>query len=149
MTTFVSLYQASENIYNEFDKVMVIDGGKQVYLGPINKARAYFEGLGFAPRPRQTTPDYVTGCTDEFERQYAEGYSPENAPHDPETLAAAFRASEIAKDNEAEMDEYKASLKEATRQFEDFKIAVQESKRSGAKGSVYAVGFHQQVWALM
>ena len=29
-TTFVSLYQASENIYNQFDKVMVIDSGRQV-----------------------------------------------------------------------------------------------------------------------
>lgn len=148
-TTFVSLYQASENIYKEFDKVMVIDGGKEVYFGPIGKARAYFEGLGFAPRPRQTTPDYVTGCTDEFERQYAEGHSPENAPHSPETLAAAFAASDISKNLDKEMQDYRERLKQETKQYEDFKVAVRESKRSGAKRSVYAVGFHQQVWALM
>lgn len=148
-TTFVSLYQASENIYKEFDKVLVIDGGKQVYFGPSNTARAYFEGLGFAPRPRQTTPDYVTGCTDEFERQYAEGYSEENAPHDPESLAEAFKASQLSKDLAQEMTEYKARLKEAQQQHDDFRIAVQESKRTGAKKSVYAVGFHLQVWALM
>ncbi|KUI69206.1 ABC transporter G family member 11 [Cytospora mali] len=148
-TTFVSLYQASENIYKEFDKVMVIDGGKQVYFGPIDKARAYFEGIGFAPRPRQTTPDYVTGCTDEFEREYAPGYSEKNAPHSPETLAEAFKASVLSKDLDREMNEYKEHLKEATQQHEDFKIAVRESKRTGAKRSVYAVGFHQQVWALM
>lgn len=57
-TTFVSLYQASENIYREFDKVLVIDGGKEVYFGPAGKARQYFEGLGFAKRPRQTTREY-------------------------------------------------------------------------------------------
>ncbi|PSS03505.1 ABC-2 type transporter-domain-containing protein [Coniella lustricola] len=148
-TTFVSLYQASENIYREFDKVMVIDGGKQVYFGPTDKARAYFEGLGFAPRPRQTTPDYVTGCTDEFEREYAQGFSPENAPHDPESLSASFRASDVAKGVEQEMHEYQARLKEETEQYENFKLAVKESKRTGAKRSVYAVGFHQQVWALM
>lgn len=62
-TTFVSLYQASENIYSQFDKVMVIDQGRQVFLGPANEARAYFESLGFLPKPRQTTPDYLTGCT--------------------------------------------------------------------------------------
>ena len=148
-TTFVSLYQASENIYKEFNKVLVIDGGKQVYFGPVDKARSYFEGLGFAPRPRQTTPDYVTGCTDEFERQYAPGYSEKNAPHNPETLAEAFKASELSKDLDREMLEYKEHLKGATQQHEDFRIAVQESKRTGAKKSVYAVGFHQQVWALM
>lgn len=148
-TTFVSLYQASENIYREFDKVLVIDGGKQVYFGPTDKARAHFESIGFAPRPRQTTPDYVTGCTDEFERQYAPGYSEENAPHSPETLAEAFKASQLSKDLDREMAEYKESLKEATQQHEDFKLAIRESKRTGAKKSVYAVGFHQQVWALM
>lgn len=148
-TTFVSLYQASENIYKEFDKVMVIDGGKQVYFGPADKARAYFEGLGFAPRPRQTTPDYVTGCTDEFEREYAPGHSPENTPHSPETLQAAFQASDIAKDVDLEMKEYKTQLNEANEQYEDFRIAVRETKRTGAKRSPYSVGFHQQVWALM
>ena len=51
-TTFVSLYQASENIYNLFDRVMVLDSGKQVYLGPAKEARSYFESLGFAPRAR-------------------------------------------------------------------------------------------------
>lgn len=91
----------------------------------------------------------MTGCTDEFEREYAEGYSPKNAPHNSETLATAFKASEIAKDVEVEMKDYKERLKEANQQYEDFRIAVQESKRSGAKRSVYAVGFHQQVWALM
>ena len=61
-TTFVSLYQASENIYGQFDKVMVIDEGRQVFFGPAKEARAYFEGLGFKEKPRQTTPDYLTGC---------------------------------------------------------------------------------------
>jgi ABC-type multidrug transport system ATPase subunit len=62
MTSFVSLYQASENIYQQFDKVMVIDDGRCVYFGPAKEARAYFEGLGFLEKPRQTTPDYLTGC---------------------------------------------------------------------------------------
>ena len=65
-----------------------------MYFGPAKEARSYFESLGFAPRPRQTTPDYVTGCTDEFEREYAPGRSAENAPHDPESLMEAFRALE-------------------------------------------------------
>ncbi|KAI0407306.1 ABC-2 type transporter [Xylaria palmicola] len=148
-TTFVSLYQASENIYKLFDKVLVIDSGKQVYFGPTTEARSYFEGLGFLPRPRQTTPDYVTGCTDEFEREYADGYSPKNAPHSPETLAQAFDKSKYAQQLEAAMADYKARLDVETGKHDDFRAAVRESKRRGAKRSVYSVGFHQQVWALM
>ncbi|KAI1763372.1 ABC-2 type transporter-domain-containing protein [Hypoxylon sp. FL1150] len=150
-STFVSLYQASENIYRQFDKVLVIDAGKQVYFGPSSEARAYFEGLGFLPRPRQTTPDYVTGCTDEFEREYSDGYSPRNAPHSPETLAEAFETSRFAKQLSNEMTEYKAKLEheQEIERLNDFRMAVRESKRSGAKHSVYSVGFHLQVWALM
>ncbi|KAJ2991707.1 hypothetical protein NUW58_g2420 [Xylaria curta] len=148
-STFVSLYQASENIYKLFDKVLVIDSGKQVYFGPTTEARSYFEGLGFLPRPRQTTPDYVTGCTDEFEREYSDGYSPKNAPHSPETLAEAFEKSKYARLLDAEMADYKSRLDTETAKHDDFRVAVQESKRRGAKRSVYSVGFHQQVWALM
>ncbi|KFA80751.1 hypothetical protein S40288_05551 [Stachybotrys chartarum IBT 40288] len=148
-TTFVSLYQASENIYNLFDKVMVIDEGRQVFYGPAKEARAYFEGLGFAPRPRQTTPDYLTGCTDEFERQYAPGRSEKDAPHSPDSLLEAFRQSSYQKLLDTEMAEYKAALDEEKHRHEDFQVAVKESKRGASKKSVYQVGFHLQVWALM
>ena len=148
-TTFVSLYQASENIYNVFDKVMVIDGGKQVFFGPAREARAYFEGLGFAPRPRQTSPDYLTGCTDEFERDYAPGYSPQNAPHSPETLAEAFKNSSFSRTLDDEMAEYKNNLANDEAKHDDFAVAVRESKRSATKKSIYAIGFHLQVAGLV
>ena len=61
MTTFVSLYQAGEGIYEQFDKVLVIDGGRQVYFGPVAEARQYFVDMGWQDYPRQTTADYLTG----------------------------------------------------------------------------------------
>ncbi|KAG9245648.1 ABC-2 type transporter-domain-containing protein [Calycina marina] len=147
-TTFVSLYQASENIYKQFDKVLVIDSGREVFFGPAEEARAYFEGLGFAPKPRQTTPDYLTGCTDEFERDYAEGRSPENTPHDAETLAQAFLASKYSTALDQEMAKYTQSL--ASDQIrEHFQTAVSESKRMGASKSVYNIPFYLQIWVLM
>ena len=133
-TTFVSLYQASENIFSQFDKVLVIDGGRQAYFGPAKEARGYFESLGFEPRPRQTTPDYLTGCTDEFERAYAQGYSEENAPHDSASLAEAFERSEISRRLSDEMAAYKATLPEEEEKYHDFRIAVKESKQWGAGG---------------
>lgn len=148
-TTFVSLYQASENIYKLFDKVMVIDSGRMVYFGPTTTARAYFEGLGFAKRPRQTTPDYLTGCTDEFERDYAEGRGPHNSPYDAETLAKAFNESSIAADLDAEMAKYRQELMEERKSHEDFRVAVHESKRKASHKSVYSVPFYLQVWALI
>ncbi|KAG4438299.1 hypothetical protein IFR05_006234 [Cadophora sp. M221] len=148
-TTFVSLYQASENIYKQFDKVLVIDAGRQVYFGPSSEARAYFESLGFKEKPRQTSPDFLTGCTDPFEREYADGRSSENAPHSPETLAEAFDKSRFSTQLGNEMDEYRKSIAENKQRQEDFLTAVHDSKRKGASRSVYSIPFYLQVWALM
>ncbi|CAL3968740.1 unnamed protein product [Diplocarpon coronariae] len=148
-TTFVSLYQASENIYKQFDKVLVIDDGREVYFGPANEARAYFESLGFKEKPRQTSPDFLTGCTDQFEREYDEGRSSENAPHSPETLAEAFSKSKFATRLGEEMAQYRQLLAEDKQRQEDFKAAVHDSKRKGASKSVYSISFFLQIWALM
>lgn len=148
-TTFVSLYQASENIYSHFDKVMVIDQGRQVFLGPAKEARAYFEGLGFLPKPRQTTPDYLTGCTDPFEREYQSGYDETNAPSSPESLAIAFEKSEYATRSTEEIENYRAVVEENQQIYQDFKTAVMQGKRHAREKSVYSIPFYLQIWALM
>lgn len=149
VTTFVSLYQASESIYKTFDKVMVIDSGRCVYYGAANEARGYFEGLGFLEKPRQTTPDYLTGCTDPFEREYKQGRSADDVPSNPEALVEAFNKSEIATRNNKEMEEYRAEINKEKQVIEDFETAVHQSKRHASKRSVYSIPFHLQVWALM
>lgn len=149
-TTFVSLYQASETIYSQFDKVMVISEGRQVFFGPAKEARAYFESLGFLEKPRQTTPDYLTGCTDEFERDYKPGRSPENAPSTAESFVEAFNKSAYATRLEQEMTEYRASIQEEKQIYDDFQAAHKDAKRRHTpKHSVYSVPFYLQIWALM
>ena len=148
-TTFVSLYQASESIYSQFDKVMVIDEGRQVFLGPAQEARAYFEGLGFLPKPRQTTPDYLTGCTDPFEREYQEGRDTSNAPSSADDLVTAFEASEYASRLRDDMDDWRKRVKEEKQVYDDFRTAVLQGKRHASKKSVYSIPFYLQIWALM
>ena len=148
-TTFVSLYQASENIYSQFDKVLVIDQGRQVFFGPTSEARAYFEGLGFMQKPRQTTPDYLTGCTDEFEREYADDRDETNAPSSTDALVEAWTLSESAKRLDVEMEAWKATVKEEQHVYDDFQTAVKEQKRKTTPKSVYSIPFYLQVWALM
>lgn len=47
LTTIVTLYQAGNGIYNLFDKVLVLDEGKQIYYGPAASAKPFMEDLGF------------------------------------------------------------------------------------------------------
>lgn len=147
-TTFVSLYQASENIYSQFDKVLVIDSGRQVYFGPTSEARAYFEGLGFAPKPRQTTPDYLTGCTDVFERDFAEGRDASNVPSTPDQLEEAFRKSSHWERLGNEIEEYRRAIEAEEEAHEEFLKAVKEDKKKQSRKSVYTVPYYYQVWAL-
>lgn len=48
LTTIVTLYQAGNGIYNLFDKVLVLDEGKQIFYGPATAAKPFMEELGFA-----------------------------------------------------------------------------------------------------
>lgn len=149
LPNIVSLYQASENIYRLFDKVLVIHEGRQIYFGPTSKARAFFEGLGYEPKPRQTTPDYLTGCTDEFERDIAEGQDREKVPQTAVAMAAAYKASPIQQDVLAEIRSYKEELTADNHVRDEFVAAVAEQKRKHTpRKSVYSIPFYRQVFAL-
>lgn len=47
IATIVTLYQAGNGIYNLFDKVLVLDEGKQVFYGSRKDARPFMEEQGF------------------------------------------------------------------------------------------------------
>ena len=144
-----SRYQAGESIYELFDKVLVMDQGRQVFYGPPAEARAYFEGLGYNPLPRQSTADYLTGCTDPNERQYAPGRSARDTPSTPEMLEEAFLQSKIARANAAELEEYKLFMDTEKTDQEAFRAAVADDKKKGvSKSSPYTLGFTGQVRAL-
>lgn len=148
-TSFVSLYQAGEGIYGLFDKVIVIDKGRQVYFGPASEARSYFEGLGFKSLPRQSTADYLTGCTDPNERQFAPGRSPSDVPSSPEALEQAFRSSDYYDDLTTSLGKYKIHQTEEKRDQEAFRAAVLDDKKKGvSRKSPYTLSFWGQVKAL-
>lgn len=103
-------YQAGENLYNLFDKVLVLDEGRQVYFGPPSEARAYFENIGYKKLPRESTPDYLTGCTDPNERHFAPGRSQADVPSTPASLEKTFRQSPPMKRLLTELEDSKVHM---------------------------------------
>lgn len=146
-TTFSSLYQTAESIYTLFDSVMVLDQGRLAFFGKTTEARAYFEQLGFKEKPRQTTADFLTGCTDAFEREFKHDMLQSQIPHTPDMLAAAFAQSKHSDQLDRQLVKYRQQLDQNAPIYEDFAQANLESKR-GTK-SVYSVPFYLQIWALM
>ncbi|CAD6982083.1 unnamed protein product, partial [Tilletia controversa] len=151
LSVFTSLYQAGEGIYDQFDKVLVIDNGRCVYFGPTKDAREYMISLGFQNMPRQTTADYLSGCTDVNERRLVEDghrFSVSNPPT-PETLEQAYKESEIYK-NELELRrDYENSCAQDTKAIDEFKQSVRNDKHRGvSKKSQYTIPLAEQVWFL-
>ncbi|KAF1361209.1 hypothetical protein EJ07DRAFT_164771 [Lizonia empirigonia] len=79
----VAIYQASQSVYDCFDKAAVLYEGRQIYFGPANKARDFFERQGWYCPPRQTTGDFLTAVTNANERQPAKGFE-NKVPRTPE-----------------------------------------------------------------
>lgn len=73
-SSFVTIYQAGENIYEVFDKVTVLYQGRQIYFGPADKAKQYFIDMGFFCPPRQATAEFLTAVTDPLGRTAREGF---------------------------------------------------------------------------
>lgn len=91
-THAVAIYQASQAIYDLFDKATVLYEGKQIYFGPAQDAKAFFERQGWYCPPRQTTGDFLTSVTNPSERRARSGMEGK-VPRTPEDFERYWRAS--------------------------------------------------------
>lgn len=127
----------------------MLDKGRQVFFGPPAEARAYFEQLGYKPLPRQSTADYLTGCTDPNERQFAPGRGEDDVPTAPDELEEAFQESRYAATMADAVQRYNSAMETEKLDQVAFREAVAaEKKRGVSKKSPYTVGFIGQVQAL-
>jgi ATP-binding cassette subfamily G (WHITE) protein 2 (PDR) len=91
-THAVAIYQASQAIYDVFDKVIVLYEGREIYFGCTGNAKAYFERMGWHCPPRQTVGDFLTSVTNHQERKPRDGYEMQ-VPRTPEEFEKFWRAS--------------------------------------------------------
>jgi ABC-type multidrug transport system ATPase subunit len=61
LASVVTIYQAGNGIYDLFDKVLVLDKGKEIYYGPLKRARPFMEDLGFVCVDGANVADFLTG----------------------------------------------------------------------------------------
>lgn len=107
--TIVSLYQASDAIYQLMDKVMLIDEGRMLYNGPAKDAEAYFNDLGYRRLPRQTMSDFLTSITSGSTANIAPGYEA-HVPLGASNLESAFRKSQAFKAVESEIRDFETQF---------------------------------------
>jgi ATP-binding cassette, subfamily G (WHITE), member 2, SNQ2 len=148
-TTFVTLYQAGEGIYELMNKVMVIDSGRCIFQGPAKDAKQYFTDLGYYCPERQTTADFLTSIADPSTRRFREGWE-KRAPRTPEELETAFRKSPNYQAVIHDVEGYEKQLHDSgyadAREFEQT-TREQKSNKTVSKKSSYTVSFARQVYA--
>ncbi|KAE8379057.1 ABC-2 type transporter-domain-containing protein [Aspergillus bertholletiae] len=113
-THAVAIYQASQAIYNLFDKAVVLYEGRQIYFGSAKDAKAFFERQGWLCPPRQTAGDFLTSVTNPTERQARAGMDHE-VPRTPDEFEAYWHRSPEYRNLQEAME---AHHKEATSQSE-------------------------------
>ncbi|KAH7116250.1 ABC-2 type transporter [Dendryphion nanum] len=101
----VAIYQASQSIYDIFDKATVLYEGRQIFFGPADQAKTFFERQGWYCPPRQTTGDFLTSVTNPQERKAREGME-NRVPRTPDDFERYWRESPEYKALRQEIKEY-------------------------------------------
>lgn len=143
LSSIVTLYQAGNGIYEQFDKVLVLDEGKQIYYGPRQDAVPFMETLGFVCTHGSNKADFLTGVTVPTERRIASGY--ENIfPHTTEDIAAAYNRSQYKTYMFEEAQSYPESETARVNTIA-FQNLVAKEKHQGIRDSPVSANFFEQV----
>ena len=87
------MYQASDDLVNIFDKVILLHEGRQIFFGTVQEARLYLEDLGFVWDDRQSLSEFLIACTDLEDRFTREGWE-NKVPRTLEDWERCWRESE-------------------------------------------------------
>lgn len=105
----VAIYQASQSIYDVFDRATVLYQGRQIYFGPAKSAKAFFEAQGWFCPQRQTTGDFLTSITNPQERKAREGME-DRVPRTPDDFEQYWRASPEFRNLQIETEAYEKDV---------------------------------------
>eukprot|EP01012_Entosiphon_sulcatum_P000011 TRINITY_DN0_c1_g1_i1.p1 TRINITY_DN0_c1_g1~~TRINITY_DN0_c1_g1_i1.p1 ORF type:complete len:1430 (-),score=273.60 TRINITY_DN0_c1_g1_i1:211-4500(-) len=122
-TIIMSQYQASPEMFEIFDNLLLLDAGRQVYFGPIKGAIPYFEKLGLRCPPRRTIPDFLATVVDRVAEVTIPGANP---PQNPEQFARSFIESEEFLGVYKEIESCNLSPPEASHQAPEAKVAFEQ-----------------------
>lgn len=148
-TTFLSIYQASQAMYDLFDKVQLLYEGYQIYYGPIGKAQKYFYEMGWQPKPRQTTPDFLTSLTQPDERVVRRGYE-KMVPQTAAEFYERWRRSDVRKQLIDEIEKFNNENPKAGDSVTSYRRGHRAQQSHGLPPkSSYTVNYGDQIKALI
>ncbi|ODV94809.1 hypothetical protein PACTADRAFT_50669 [Pachysolen tannophilus NRRL Y-2460] len=147
-SALVAIYQAGENIFELFDKVIVLYLGRQVYFGRAKDAKAYFQKMGWFCPARMTTPEFLTSITDPNGRTPIEGME-DKVPNTAEEFENYWLNSPEYRECLAEYERY-SSLHPEDETRQRLELATKQRKQVlQRKQSQFVVNYFSQLLYLI
>ncbi|CDO93536.1 unnamed protein product [Kluyveromyces dobzhanskii CBS 2104] len=145
-TALITLYQASENIYDTFDKVTVLYDGKQIYFGRVEDAKAFFENVGFVCPARQSTAEFLTSLTDlNGLRMVKPGYE-NKVPRTKDDFVRVWEESQEYQDLLASIEHYETKEVDGAKTMQYYRSSMAEEKdKASRKSSKYTISYWAQI----
>lgn len=144
-TAIVAIYQASQAIYDLFDKVIVLYEGRQIYFGSATDGKRYFTDMGFECPDRQTTADFLTSLSSPSERRVRKGFE-HLVPRTPDEFATRWQESEERKLLLAAIERFEDEYPLGEGKLHEFSLSRRMEKARGTrKNSPYTLSYFMQI----
>ncbi|KAI0197464.1 ABC-2 type transporter-domain-containing protein [Astrocystis sublimbata] len=143
-TVLMTMYQASENMYQNFDKVTVLYEGRQIYFGATELAAQYFEDLGFERPAHATTPDFLTSLTNPAERIVRRGFE-DQAPRSPDDFVKNWKKHSLSNQLASEIHRFEATHPIFKSPSENEKSNSGWRSNLALRTSTYVISLHLQI----
>ncbi|TVY13795.1 ZEB2-regulated ABC transporter 1 [Lachnellula arida] len=146
-THIVAMYQASQEMYNIFDKVVLLYEGRQIFFGAADAAKSYFNDLGFDNPDRAATGDFLTSLTNPGERVHfvRKGFE-DKVPRTPGEFAEAWKGSKQRSELLSEIRRYGEEFPLGLDQLQALRQIRKADKADGQRvRSPYTIKFWDQV----
>ncbi|KAK4052986.1 hypothetical protein OIO90_004110 [Microbotryomycetes sp. JL221] len=148
-TIALSLYQAGNGIFNQFDKVLVIAEGQVIFFGPRALAQGYMTDLGFEMLDGANVADFLTAATSPAERRFRPGYEG-SAPKTVAEFVKRYQESDICRQVAAELRQHLDDQSTLAREVSDTLALTQFNKhRFAFKSQPQIVSLFRQTWAAL
>ncbi|PYH74263.1 ABC multidrug transporter [Aspergillus vadensis CBS 113365] len=102
----VAAYEASEAMYELFDRTLLLYEGRQIFYGSSSEAKGFFERQGWYCHPHLSTAEFLTSITNPTERQPRRGME-NRVPRTPKDFETYWCQSPEYQELQREMSGHK------------------------------------------
>ncbi|CAH6723460.1 pleiotropic ABC efflux transporter of multiple drugs Cdr1p [[Candida] jaroonii] len=147
-TPLIAIYQCSQDAYDLFDNVVVLYEGYQIFYGKADKAKKFFEDMGYICPQRQTTADFLTSITNPAERVIKSGFE-SRVPSTPKEFETYWKNSPEYGNLVKEIEDYfvQSEAENKSQSYHESHVARQSNHIR--PGSPYTVSFFMQTRYIM